>query len=302
MLFFLLSGFLMGHLYANEEFNFSNVKKYALARVGRVFPLYFLLLTVSICITKFADANFIYNFEETSKIVRAIMFIDAPYVFWTIPVEVQFYVIFVGFWFLYKKRTSPYLIGLYGLFTMAPSVFLYSLRGEAPAIVSSYSYAFFAGVVTALLYKDLRNNLMVGRLSSYSVLTIVLLFVNLPALREEFDLVYSDTFYLKTWGDPITWLIVYSVFVFSVLNSKGLGFLSSRPFVFLGNISFGFYLIHYPVLIYCKSLRLSPSLQFVLAFLSTSVIAHLSYKYFERYVNKWIKGLGSRPIRDSDSR
>ena len=44
MLFFILSGFLMAHLYLDKEASVNNIKNYLVARVGRIFPLYFLLI------------------------------------------------------------------------------------------------------------------------------------------------------------------------------------------------------------------------------------------------------------------
>ena len=125
MIFFVLSGFLMSHLYINKDFHRENVKSYALARIGRVFPLYFILLFISILISKYFYTDFVYNFNASTELVRALTLVEAPYVFWTIPVEVQFYIVFLGFWFLYKKNCSPYILLLYIFLSMLPSIFIY---------------------------------------------------------------------------------------------------------------------------------------------------------------------------------
>jgi peptidoglycan/LPS O-acetylase OafA/YrhL len=44
--------------------------------------------------------------------------------------------------------------------------------------------------------------------------------------------------------------LIYLLFICAALNSKSLVFLTYKPFIFLGNISYGFYLIHYPIIMY----------------------------------------------------
>jgi len=292
MMFFVLSGFLMAHLYIKEDFNYANAKKYALARIGRVVPLYFVLLFVSILITKYIYNDFYYNFSETDVLMRAVFFIEAPYVFWTIPVEVQFYVIFMGFWFLYKKNASPYILAAYIIFTMLPSVWIFLEIGQKMKVVSLFSYAFFLGVVTALLREYIRRSVVIGKIASVAGYPlIILLFLNLPVLREQYGLVYANNIFFRTWGDPITWVIVYGLFICVILNSKSVAFLNHRLFVYLGSISYGFYLMHYPVLLYFKALEISSIAKLVLAFTVATVISHLSYNYFEKPAGKKIRNL-----------
>ena len=86
MLFFVLSGFLMGHLYLNTACTPRSVVRYALARVSRVVPLYLVGLGLSNAALVALPAAFIAS---------------QPSVFthlWTVPVELQYYVVFVGVW------------------------------------------------------------------------------------------------------------------------------------------------------------------------------------------------------------
>ena len=301
MIFFVLSGFLMSHLYVHENFNSSNIKKYALARIGRVFPLYFSLLIISAIISNYFYSDFIYNFNETDKIVRAFTFIDAPYVFWSIPVEVQFYIIFLGFWYLQKKYSSPYVLIIYIAITMIPTIFLYLVYSDLARIVSLYSYAFFIGALTALFQGRIRNSKKIQKIASFAGFPLViLLFTYTPVIREQYGLVYSESTYLRTWGDPITWAIIYGVFICAILNSRSLVFLNYKPFVYLGSISYGFYLIHYPVLIYFKDTMVNPVLQFSFAFIVTMVLSQASYHYFEKPVGKLIKNIATSKKSDNE--
>jgi len=296
MLFFVLSGFLMSYLYINEEFNQKNVRKYFLARIGRVFPLYFTILSFSFLITHYisSESFFPFKFYEVDIFLRALLLIEAPYLFWTIPVEIQFYVVFVAFWALYQKGSNAYLLFLFIILTMVPSIVLYRSIHHLPAIVSSYSYAFFLGSITALLFEKIKlhpNSKRISNIIGFPAL--VLLFINLPELRVQFGLVFSENFYLKTWGDPITWIIVYTVFLCAALNAQSLFVLNTRFFVYLGNISYGFYLIHYPVLMFCvKEVNIALPAKFILAFFLAVALSHVSFYYFEKPASIKIRQFG----------
>src|ERR1700726_3367243 len=45
MLFFVLSGYLMGVLYLDRPFTFAEVRAYVVRRIGRVLPLFYLVVT-----------------------------------------------------------------------------------------------------------------------------------------------------------------------------------------------------------------------------------------------------------------
>jgi peptidoglycan/LPS O-acetylase OafA/YrhL len=290
MLFFVLSGFLMSHLYISEDFTFKHVAKYAIARIGRVVPLYFAMILISIVISKYLYHDFYYQFPDIRTIALACSFIKAPSVFWTIPVEVQFYVVFLGLWFVNKKLSRSYLLVTFILYSFVRILFLRSETLRLPEFITLYAYAFFVGVITALFYKRIRNSVIVHKCASVLAIPIALLFfLNLPVLRERHGILIGDGLHLNIWNDPITWAIIYLLFICAMLNVKGLFFLNTKPFVLLGNISYGFYLMHYPILMSFSNLNIHPVIQLVLAFSLTTILAHFSYKYFELYVSRKVR-------------
>ncbi|MFT4824737.1 MAG: peptidoglycan/LPS O-acetylase OafA/YrhL [Halioglobus sp.] len=291
MLFFILSGFLMGHLYLNKDSNVSNIKQYLIARIGRILPLYFLLILLSVLISTTIYPDFHYQITEVQIVLRALLFIDAPYEFWTIPVEVQFYAVFIVFWILYQRNVSPILLITFMALTAIPGILLYSKLGYVPALFSSYSVPFFVGIGTAIMYPRIAGSVFLNKFATYAAApSIIALFLNLPAVRLEHEWILNSHFFVRTWADPLNWVIVYCVFFCAMLNASALHFLNTRAFVVLGEISFGFYLIHYPVLKIIKSIGILVPLQFVTSFVLISLLAWLSYKYFEQPVNKRIRG------------
>jgi len=290
MLFFILSGFLMGHLYLNKDSSTANIKHYLIARIGRIFPLYFLLILLSVLISTTIYQDFHYQITEAQIVLRALLFIDAPYEFWTIPVEVQFYAVFIVFWILYQRNTSPFLLVTFIASTAIPSIFLYPELGYAPALFSSYCVPFFVGIGTAVMYPRIASSVFLKKFAAYAAAPgIIALFLNLPAVRLEHNWILDSHFFVRTWVDPVNWVIVYCVFFCAMLNARALHFLNTRAFVLLGEISFGFYLIHYPVLKLIKSLGIPLSLQFVTSCILISLMAWFSYKYFEQPANKLIR-------------
>jgi len=172
---------------------------------------------------------------------------------------------------------------------MIPSVILYLFFSKGYKIVFFYSYVFFIGIATSIFYTKITNNIIIYNISSFiGFILIVLLFLNLPVLRKQLGLVYSNHSYLNIWLDPITWLVVYFLFIYAIADSKSLNFLKWKIFTFMGEISYGFYLLHYPILIYFKNSVINPIIGFCLTLIVTMTISYLSYKYFERPVRKKI--------------
>ena len=290
MLFFILSGFLMGHLYLNKEITAENIRLYLVSRVGRIFPLYIGLILLSVLISTTIYPAFHYYITEPDIIFRALFFIDAPFEFWTIPVEVQFYFVFIIFWFLHARNTGLPLLGVFIVLTSVPSIILFQKLGYVPAVFSSYSVPFFVGIATAICYPRISQNRLCKSIAAYCAIpSLIALFLNLPAIRADAGWVIADDFFVRTWADPVNWLVVYSIFFCAMLNVKAFQFLNTRPLVFLGEISFGFYLIHYPILKIVHSLNLPLSLQFLTSFVVITALAWLSYTYFEKPANRIIR-------------
>jgi peptidoglycan/LPS O-acetylase OafA/YrhL len=97
MLFFALSGFLMGYLYCDWPSGTVRIKDFAVARLARVGPLFVLVVMLSwICATYLPSPwdRFLYPLEGTASLASHLLLLDGVDVLWTIPVEIHFYLIF----------------------------------------------------------------------------------------------------------------------------------------------------------------------------------------------------------------
>ena len=98
MLFFALSGFLMTAIYIDRPYSRQSVADFARARAGRVVPLFWAVALLSIPLSFLPGDLWHYQLTEPLVVLGALSFIQAPYELWSIPVEVQYYVLFVLIW------------------------------------------------------------------------------------------------------------------------------------------------------------------------------------------------------------
>lgn len=113
--FFVLSGFLMGHLYGAADWTARAVLRYGIARFARIAPIYWLVIGVCILIS-YADPGvaFQLRIEGPVAIARHLLFGGNVFVFWSIPLEVQYYLFFLFVWWCLAhgtQRAYPLALG-----------------------------------------------------------------------------------------------------------------------------------------------------------------------------------------------
>jgi peptidoglycan/LPS O-acetylase OafA/YrhL len=293
MLFFVLSGFLMAHLYLEKVPNTSNIKAFCIARVGRVFPLFVILVILSYIIKTHIYENFHYQINDISILAKSLLFIKAPNEFWTIPIEVQFYVVFILLWFCAGQQKNYKFILLMWLIILAPAGIYFLYYGKILPLLPTYYSVFMFGVIFSFIYKYTNQSIRAKRIADkFGFIFLILIFINLPALRSEYDLVLSNNLFIRTWADPINWIVVFGLFFCALMGSKSLFILNSALFQYLGKISYAFYLLHYPVLILVKSIDTYSSLKFFIALILVVILSHLSNLFLEAPANRAIKSIG----------
>lgn len=293
MIFFVLSGFLMGYLYLNQTFNRCNIQAFVFARIGRVFPLYITLIILSYIITTYLYSGFHYRIDNLFTFIKAISFIRAPHEFWTIPVEVQFYVFYIAVWYFFSKSRNYKSIIYLWAFSLLPTLTYWMLSGKIPTLFSTYSSSFMVGILFSCIFNYANESIMLKRFANISgFLFLILLFVNLPSLRLDYNLVLSRDLFTRTWLGPINWTIILGLFFCAIMDSKSLFFLKTKPFLYLGKVSYALYLLHYPVLLIVKSLSIPEYVKAGTALLITILLSQISNYLLENPANKLIRDLG----------
>jgi peptidoglycan/LPS O-acetylase OafA/YrhL len=157
MLFFILSGFLMSYLYINKDFSKENVSKFVIARIARVVPLFLIIVVSSYVLNLLGISGIFYDIPNKVRFLLHAGFIWGTAVLWTIPVEIQFYAMFVCFWRLKSKKCSQMYLLITAIFiavvTLGFPVKFVNILGETFALnlFRSLPY-FFAGMVFGHLY------------------------------------------------------------------------------------------------------------------------------------------------------
>ncbi|MEW9853619.1 acyltransferase family protein [Novosphingobium sp. M1R2S20] len=288
LLFFILSGFLMGHLYLGQPFEKDRVARYFAARISRILPLYYTVGLASFIYSRF-DPNFFYYMTPLDA-VRHIFAISNVSVFWTIAPEFQFYFCFPILWWLgsQPRRISLPIGVILGTVTIVLIAFRYQLPG---LLVISKLHIFLLGIAIALAAPLTRAKL------SESAATII----QLIAVAIMLSLIFPPTADYHQWlyldGEPDRLARYYYEFPRVLMMGLCVFAFATSDTAFaravfgnavgrnLGKLSFSLYLLHTPVIYMAIALdwfsTFGVSLTVALILIISYVISALSHKWFE---------------------
>jgi peptidoglycan/LPS O-acetylase OafA/YrhL len=319
--FFMLSGFILSFSYYDRisKVNFNVVREFYIARLARIYPLHLLslLLMLLVSLPMILKQSIMVNLSTFfSNLFLLQSWIPAEtYYFsynspaWSISNEIFFYLLFPFIVMLVSSLNRNGKIVLF-LFTILTYVLILNLWiADLPYDIRYFNIyinplfrliEFIIGVFLFLFWhslkesKELLLNLILSRLifSTLELCSIILL-VLFSCYSGSFQLIYTwDMYY---WL-PMAFILIVFAFSKGVISQL----LSNRFFVYLGEISFGFYMFHWIVLylmaVFKKLIGITMVWQteFALVLVSTLVVSHLSFKYFEKPLTKKVKLLLSR--------
>ena len=294
-LFFVLSGFLMAYLYADREFSRAQLRRFTVHRVGRVLPLFYLVVLLSMVFANGAGPIWLFPLEGWRG-PAALGLIHAQDVLWTIPVEVQFYVLFAGMWYMFHRSQFPWWIVAL-LLAQALVALGIALVSAERLILPFWLHSFLVGTLVGYLFRRHHEWLLrlaktpLARAAGWAIL--LLLVLSPPQLRAMAGLPV-----LPTWIDPLSFGIPVLVFLAALASLGPFRLLASRPAVWLGGISYAIYLLHRPVLNSLLPLAENgmagpPGVAALVTGLSIGLAACSTY-LFERPVQRWINRFGTR--------
>ncbi|HEY9177424.1 MAG TPA: acyltransferase [Flavipsychrobacter sp.] len=301
--FFILSGFVLGYSYHDKILG-GQIKfgQFWLARLARIYPLHLLTLLIAIPLSFKGDST-----EWINRLVLNIFLIqsfvpsDSIYFYfnsvsWSISDEWFFYLMFPFLVFLMLRR--KYLKFLPILILLIPLSLL--------LVKESYHEKYFYinpllrlgdFIIGKLLYRvyrkrkdiEILNNRKVANLAEIgSILLLAVFFYYHNHIPQGFR--YSCYYWLP---------MIVLIYTFAYAKGFISNMLSNGTMVFLGEISFGFYMVHMLVLRYYQYVpQKLPFLQAVLpvnhnaAFIIFGISlasSILIYKFFELPANRFIK-------------
>lgn len=303
-LFFVLSGFLIGGILIDHRSSPSYYRTFYLRRIGRIFPIYYLLVAGFIVaralgaegelyagsIPALAYLSFTQNYFMAAHGTYGAAWLGAT---WSLAVEEQFYLLF-PFIVRWTKRMLPLLLAAAVL--GAPILRIWSYvhfqRDDFPAYmwlpcrIDALSWGALLALVirTESCRKIIFRSCRLLRWSFGFLLAGVLVLAAVLAR----DIAYHMTIWGHTLLAAFYALSILLAFVHA--GSDKTSFLRWRPLVWLGKVSYCVYLVHGIVLIALFELAgrrrvLDSMVDFALmgvALVSTLAICAMSYRWLER--------------------
>jgi len=328
-LFFNLSGFLMGKIYIQQPYTYGNVMKYGLARIGRILPLYYLVLAASTFGCQCLDMKELYC--KTARDWKAWILLeahDAP--LWTVPLELHYYCFFLIVWFVKSRCFHAFFITWLFVYIMATLklVLLELVRVNylPPFLTDEFCWC------QTLTESGFRNNqacllaylpfFLVGTwmgdvaipkestgfASTVGAFAMIGLMANNWSLRKSCNLLMawtipassddqmrflsmSKTLFSITYWDPLTWVVVSLLVICTSYSPPSLRILSTPAAQMLGRVSFCCYLIHLPTLrVAREAFGCSWPTAFV-AFFVVVFCANISFDCYESRMQEKIRNL-----------
>ena len=254
--YFVLSGFLITGILLDSKGSENYFRNFYARRAVRIWPLYYLVLfLVFVVETLFVPAmrpTVASIWPAFAFYVQNLIYHDA-YPFglaatWSLAVEEQFYITWPLLIFLLKKRTLT--IVLFSLFVVSLSLRLaFYFRGAESGLVHQYTFsrldAITFGSLAALWLRSPSCTLVRWRTRSYQLLfvgTAGTLLARIVLHRNSSVVGYTFLGLLYT---GLIGLLLVSDIRSSLLGRS----FSARWLRYMGRISYGIYLLHYPLFI-----------------------------------------------------
>lgn len=290
VLFFVLSGFLITYLLL-DEINLTtkiNMKNFYIRRILRIFPLYYLILIFSFFILpnftffSFPDKPISFeNFPLKQLILYFTMFPNLaaanfssiPFASqsWSIGTEEQFYLIWPIIFILFPKRKIQMIILtiiiylIIKFFLKNNNTFLYNFW-----MLFNIDCMAIGGVIAYIKFNNLPILKYLINTRTFILTLIFLLMLILFGINFGF-------FHYEIYAS------LFSILILNLACNKNISnLLEFKILDYLGKISYGLYMYHVIAIFIIIKITNNSLLIYLFSILSTIIIAHISYNYFEK--------------------
>lgn len=305
-LFFILSGWLLGRQVIQSDMSFRYLGRFWGRRFLRIYPavwveLLVLLLIASLIPGLVGQASYDTLSLQFLLWLNLPPFMAAPLneVWWTLPVELGFYLLLPLFGWLAGKVSwkkllfSSLVITISWRYWIFVSVDVENYVAVLPVLdsLAGTLFTFMLGFSLNFLPVRLGPTRQAVGLSAG---VIVLLALMQWQLRMN-SVYWTGHWILVIW--PMAVAVAMAIIVFHLRDPiPQIGWLSSPPLVWLGHVSFGIYLWHFQVmrvliLLFpnCWGTPSASALALLVSIPATLILASLSYYLVERPLMKWGK-------------
>jgi len=303
--FIILSGFILSHVYGDKVLQKKiTYRDFFSKRLLRIYPLHIITLLIAIPLSmdgvyektvKWFTIFFLNLFSLQTFVPNNFYYFSFNGVAWNAADLIVFYACFPFLILLFSKIN----IKLYAIFILFCIVFIILLMVLLPEKYHTYLFYicpffriadFILGMFLYRLVKKIATSpsYKIASILEISTIIVVILFYCLAVYNLELVTPFVHSVYL--WL-PLSLLILVFYFDAGIISKK---LLSSRVMLFLGGLSYSFYMIHQLVIRYAELINKKyynievNALYYTACFCITLLLAYLSNKYFERlfYKNK----------------
>jgi len=302
--FFVLSGFILTYSYYNKS---TGIIKFYLARIGRIYPVAILTFLISIPLVFHEYSQNIFTFIGKagfqlfllqSYVPDSHIYYSFNGVAWSISTEMFFYLMFPFILKqLQKRKESWFFATLFAVVVLIEFAIGWILQNDIQGLNTVYwlfyispffrILDFLSGCCIAFLF--LLKPVNVKGATLWEVITVTLLIW-----------VYVNVSHVPgSMGFGIIFVPFVGIMIYVFAHEKGWisRILQWRWLVFLGEVSFSFYMIHQLVFGYFWGLlHLSPPplIGYVSVLVITLVASSMMYKFYEIPLRNKIRSLSGR--------
>jgi peptidoglycan/LPS O-acetylase OafA/YrhL len=305
-LFFVLSGFLIAYTYGNQPIaDKRSYLSYLLTRLARVFPLYWIILSLSYFDNGFPDASSAIRTYSLFHAFSDLHSLDGIAQSWTLNLELCFYALapFIFTWMADKPVKAWIYTALLFLPAWLTGYIWHAANGNPDSFLWPASFLlhgtffgrfpeFLTGVMLAIFLKrNLNSNNLSTPRNSISGFAGMVFSLWLMGQMQPDIFHHGADHPLGPLMRSVAFPAFAALFMYGLITEKTYvsRFLSSRLIVLLGNASFAFYLIHISyVNLKIKSWHLFADRNYILLWLVSIAIYLLIEKPIYWQCRKWI--------------
>ncbi len=297
--FFVLSGFVLARSYGSGEWHGERLRRYAVARFARIYPVYALslALVVPFIIADRAPGKpgLIVNYGLLLQGWTGHLPVGWNTPAWSLSCEVFFYICF-PLALIVLARVHPAALAVAACL-LTRALFVVGVRDEWKPLV--HFADFLMGMAASSLYDLLKQSRWRGLgywLSSAGALLGAALIAWPELLPKSLD--------LNTALRPLNAMLLVGLALGTGLTAR---LLASAPAVFLGKASYAMYILHIPVLWWMK--RWAPHVSPPSYLAAVILVSALVYRFYEEPASRYLRGAGPsgpppgfRPARRAEAR
>lgn len=285
ILFFGMSGYLIsyGFIFEKYAFNKNDLRLFYTRRVFRIMPLFLLISITTILYDYFSSGQLLFTGEQIFSDLFMIQFnhfYPLNSVFWTLGVEMQFYLLapIIAYFTIYYLKTFTNQLCFYCIL-FGVYLFMAYLNGPDNRNILENLFHFYSGIWTCIYIKNF------GRPKISNRILLVLIFISITLSNYFYHT--SGRIYFTLGFLVINLSIPMLIFIHHNLNQFTYRdkFHLSSFFLKLGTISYGVYAWH-PIVL--KLMNKQNHFKLIFIVILTVIVSYLSYNFFEKPILSYV--------------